>query len=598
MRLLGVLVLALTVAVAAPAAEPRTASIMFVNGGGLFSVRPDDSNLSLVRGNVCPGTSSLPCPVVKAVSWSPDGTRLAFTFGTELHVFDSRDGTHRPLATGVDVAGESRPAWSPDGRQLAFATVNIEEGVAEARPAGSYSSGATTSASDLYAVHVDEGTVRRLTRGSQTLDPAWAPGPQIVYSSLLQGRWELFTIEPDGSHRRLTDGGAGVNRRPAWSPDGTEIAFLRDVGTLQPRLNAIRPDGSSLRQLSNLPLDPVLGDPPAWSPDGSMIAVSKSLNGRRDVITGNRPGRDVYLVAADGSEERRLTQSAERGVADRGPTWSPEGNQLAFESYDRDKESESALYTVNADGRCERRVAAVGGWRPVWQPVLGSAVAPQECSDLAVITIGPTRQGPASRLRVRLLNDGTTPLGTIRLRSTTPSTATVLSARSPAGSCSILGGRVSCRLARLAAGAAADVELLIGPRVLRPIPGYVFGPEFGLVASTATAETSLSNNRQVTDIPTRSCTVEAPGGGPLRGTPGDNIICGRRGSDQINGLAGRDQISGGQGNDVLRGGPGNDVIVAGGGADFVECGPGIDRVTADAVDRVARDCERVRRLPA
>jgi Tol biopolymer transport system component len=592
MRLLGVLLLALTVAVAAPAAERQTASIMFVNAGGLFSVTPGDSNLSLVRGNVCPGTSSLPCPVVKAMSWSPDGTRLAFTFGTELHLFDSRDGTHRALPTGVDVAGESPPAWSPDSRHVAFATVLIEEGAAEARPAGSYSSGTTSSASDLYMVDVDGGTVRRLTNGRQTSDPAWAPGQQIVYSSLVQSRWELFVVEPGGGHRQLTEGLATVNRRPSWSPDGTEIAFLRDAGGLQPRLNAIRPDGSGLRQLSNLPLDPVHGDQPAWSPDGSTIAVSTSVNGRRDVVTGNKPGRDLYLVSADGSGERRLTQSAERGVADRGPTWSPDGSQLAFESFDRDRESESALYTANADGRCERRVAAVGGWRPVWQPLPGSAIAPRECSDLGVVTIGPTAQGKAARLRVRLLNDGTTPLSTVRLRSSSTA-ATVLSARAPAGSCSLRRGGLACRISRLAPGASADVELLLEARVLRKAAGFVFGPKIGFVASTATVETSLSNNRQLNEVSTRSCTAETAGGGSVRGTTSDDTVCGRRGNDRIAGLAGDDHISAGAGNDVVKGGPGNDVIVAGPGTDVVSCGAGLDRVTADAADRVAGDCERV-----
>jgi Tol biopolymer transport system component len=595
MRLLFASLLACALAAAATAADRASVGIAFVNDAGLYAVGADGSGFSLLRGYGCPAGTLPPCPVAKATSWSPDGSRLAFTIANQLYVYDSRDGSHRVVTTNVDVDSATPPAWSPNGQELAFASVHItDDAVAEARPSGSFSASTSSSLSDLYAIHLESGAVRKLTAGAQTSDPAWAPGPQIVYSRLLQGRWELFTIEPGDQHRRLTDGAAGVNRRASWSPDGTEIAFLRDAGGLQARLNAIRPDGTGLRQLSNLPIDLVLGDPPAWSPDGSLLAVSTSLNGRLDLVTGNRPGRDLYVVSADGTGERRLTQSAERGVADRGPTWSPDGNRLAFETYDRDKASESALYTVNADGRCELRVAAVGGWRPVWQPLKGAVVSQQQCSDLAVVATELTKQRSLGRFRVRLLNDGTTPLSEVRLRGES-SAATIVSTAGRNAICSLTPRGVHCRVASIAPGASVDVDLLIEARVLTRIGRHHLGPDIRFLAATGNRETSLTNNRLATKVTVSACTTRTRGGGSIRGTESNNTICGRRGSDRIAGLAGDDRIDGGPGNDVLNGGPGNDTIVAGAGRDAISCGAGRDHAIADGADRVSKDCERVRR---
>jgi Tol biopolymer transport system component len=583
MRRLVVLALALAAALPAAAAERQSVGITFINKGGLFGVGPDDRNPSVIREHLCPA-SGTDCPIVKEMSWSPDGTRLAYTFGSELHLFDSRNGTQRRLPTGVDVDGGSRPAWSPDGRELAFVSAKVEESGGEApRPSGSSSSASSSTPSDLYVIGLDGGTVRRLTTGRQTIDPAWAPGPQLVYSSLEQRRWELFIVDPGGEHRRLSDGFARLNRRASWSPDGTAIAFLRDGGSSEAHLNTIRADGSGLRELSSLPIDVVLGAQPAWSPDGSMLAVTTFVNSPVDLLTGNQPGRDLYVVATDGSGERRLTQSGERGVSDRGPTWSADGSRLAFESLDRDKLSESALYTVRADGRCERR-AAVEGWRPVWQPLAGSALAPQECSDLTVFASGLHRL-QAARLTVTLLNDGTKPLSGIRLRSGA-SAATIVSAASPKAHCSTRRGRLDCRVALLPVGGSIDIDLLADARVLSRMSGRFVGPPIRLLASASSEELSVANNGLTTDLLITSCTTGIQGGGLIQGTDRDNDICGRRGRDRILGLEGDDRIAAGNGDDVISAGPGKDVV---------SCGAGRDRVTAGGADRVARDCERVLR---
>jgi Subtilase family/RTX calcium-binding nonapeptide repeat (4 copies)/Domain of unknown function DUF11 len=91
----------------------------------------------------------------------------------------------------------------------------------------------------------------------------------------------------------------------------------------------------------------------------------------------------------------------------------------------------------------------------------------------------------------------------------------------------------------------------------------------------------------------------------LAGTAGPDVLRGNGGNDVLRGLAGNDRLLGGSGNDRVVGGAGVDVLDGGRGADVLEsrdgrrdtvrCGPGRDRVLADRLDRVARDCEVVRR---
>ena len=79
------------------------------------------------------------------------------------------------------------------------------------------------------------------------------------------------------------------------------------------------------------------------------------------------------------------------------------------------------------------------------------------------------------------------------------------------------------------------------------------------------------------------------------GLGGKDVAVGLGGDDCLLGHAGRDVLRGGAGEDLLLGGRGRDVLAGGAGRDVVRCGPGRDRVVVQGRDRVARDCERVRR---
>jgi Ca2+-binding RTX toxin-like protein len=82
----------------------------------------------------------------------------------------------------------------------------------------------------------------------------------------------------------------------------------------------------------------------------------------------------------------------------------------------------------------------------------------------------------------------------------------------------------------------------------------------------------------------------------IDGFDGRDRLYGRGGADLIKGWEGADRLYGGAGRDYVRAGPGNDrAFTADGEHDVLDCGPGRDRAVVDALDSVARNCERFER---
>jgi TolB protein len=170
---------------------------------------------------------------------------------------------------------------------------------------------------------------------------------------------QVFTINPDGSGRRqltqvTADQTAGA---PAWSPDGSKIVFVSNVGG-ELVLWVMGADGSGQRPLGS---DPGFAHYwPSWSPDGRRIVFS-----RCNVEFGFAAYCDIARVDADGSHRRTLV--AGNWIHER-PRYSPDGRKLAFSS---DKGGFlSAVWTANADGGGLRRLTApaLQGFWPDWRP--------------------------------------------------------------------------------------------------------------------------------------------------------------------------------------------------------------------------------------
>ncbi len=217
-------------------------------------------------------------------------------------------------------ADDLAPVWSPDGEQIAFEshrdTLTGKWGLGNG---------------SIYLLDFDplagssRGNVVRLTddAGNDTW-ATWSPdGQRIAFQSDRSGNWEIWSIQRDGSGlTQLTDHPA-PDRYPAWSPDGRQLAFTskrsgdEDIWLLnvQDALQGLRGSG-----LTNLTQSPGRDRYPFWSPDGKQLTFNTDREGNLE----------VYLMNADGSKPRNLSQSPEstEGLAD----WSPDGKRLVLYS--------------------------------------------------------------------------------------------------------------------------------------------------------------------------------------------------------------------------------------------------------------------------
>jgi Tol biopolymer transport system component len=218
--------------------------------------------------------------------------------------------------------------------------------------------------SEIYVISSEGYYITNITNNeAYDYGPVWSYARKIAFMSLRDGAWNIYLADADGSNlQRLTFGPSTWEYiAPAFSPDGTRIAYEADsstfCGAFYSDIYVSNIDGTDLKNLTENsgPADFNL----CWSPDGNEI-----------VFVSDRDGNDeIYVMNSDGTNHTRLTDN---NGHDSHPVWSPDGREILFVSK---RNGGWNIYVMNADGTDQRKLTSDNSsFCGIWSPD-GSRIA-------------------------------------------------------------------------------------------------------------------------------------------------------------------------------------------------------------------------------
>jgi tricorn protease len=245
---------------------------------------------------------------VRWPSADPETGRIIYEMAGELSIYDTKTGKDWQIhVTLTDDGVNTRPSRvSAAGQVEAFSlSPKGERALFAAR-------------GDIFTVPIEHGYTRNLTNSSGAHDraPAWSPdGSRVAYLSDQSGEEEVWIASEDGSSKpvQLTTGGKAQRFGLSWSPDNSRIAFSDKDG----KLFVVRVSDKNVAEVAH-DRGSRIGDY-TWAPVGNTLAWSMTDS---DEVTSS-----VYVWQATDAKVRRVTPSM---FNEFNPSWDPDGNYLYY----------------------------------------------------------------------------------------------------------------------------------------------------------------------------------------------------------------------------------------------------------------------------
>jgi TolB protein len=212
---------------------------------------------------------------------------------------------------------------------------------------------------EIYSMNPDGSGVTQLTTFPPCSRGPWASsdGSKIAFHGNLNAdcsglAFDIYTVNADGTGlMKLTNGGYNVT--PAWSPDGTTVAFVSNQtvdGSCQ--IVTTSADGTGrIHQVTHINPPVGLGGL-SWSADGSKLVYGTAVGTPQcPGPTGTAANLQIHVINANGGNDTVLeTESFIPGISfntSRHPDWSPDGSQITYAST---RSGDLQVWTMNADG--------------------------------------------------------------------------------------------------------------------------------------------------------------------------------------------------------------------------------------------------------